>query len=181
MNYFAVAWMVLILVASLAPANAAIVRVSLSAPHQVGTTGRASVGISVDAQAALFALTAGGGYTLTCPDTTPLTAQRALQFLKAKPGYQVSVFVPEVIPTEYTISGWDAWTTPSTHFCTFSYTGRAKDGWVNLTGIGINVTLGGEEAIDSNSKVFQMVKQAPPPPPPPGGGVPCISCTCTPP
>jgi hypothetical protein len=172
--------MVLILIASITHADAAIVRVSLSEPRQVGTTGRAQVGISVDAQTALFTLTAGGGYTLTCPDTTPLTAQRALQFMRLKPGYEVSVFVPEVIPTEYVISGYSSWGSPSTHHCTFSYTGRAKDGWVNISGLGVNVTLGGEEASEGNSIVFPMVKQAPPPPPP-GGGIPCISCTCTPP
>src|SRR4030095_10054619 len=147
MNYCACAWMVLILVASLAPANAAIVSVALAEPRQVGTAERARVGISVSAKAASFSLTAGGGYTLNCPDTVPLTAQRALQFLRLKPGYEVTVLVPEVIPTEYTISGWYSWITPSTHYCTFNYTGRAKDGWVNLTGIGMNVTLGGEEAV----------------------------------
>ena len=101
--------------------------------------------------------------------------------MKLKSGYQVSVFVPEVIPTEYVISGYYAWERPSTHRCTFNYTGRAKDGWVSLTGIGMNVSLGGEEAIEGDSVVFPMVKPAPPQPPPPGGGVPCISCTCTPP
>jgi hypothetical protein len=186
MKHSAGTWIVVLLLFSLAPANAAIVNVSLAAPRQVGTSERAQVGISVDAQAALLMLTAGGGYTLTCPDTTPLTAQRSLQFMKLKSGYQVSVFVPEVIPTEYIISGWYSWERPSTHHCTFSYTGRAKDGWVSLSGIGMNVSLGGEEAIDGDSVVFPMVKQAPPPPPPPpplppGGGIPCLSCTCTPP
>ena len=179
MNHFEGTWIVLILASSLVPANAANVHASLAVPHQVGTTERAQVGMSVDAQTALFLLTAGGGYTLTCPDTTPLTAQRALQFARLKPAYQVSVFVPEVIPAEYLISGWYSWATPSTHYCTFSYTGRAKDGWVNLVGIGMNVTLGGDEAVDGDSLVFPMVKAAPPPPP--GGGLPCPSCTCTPP
>src|SRR5262245_41641704 len=170
---------------ALSVANPATAKVSLPELRQVGTTERAQVGMSVTAEGVSFTLTAGGGYTLTCPDTTPLTAQRALQFQRVKPGYKVTVMVPEVIPTEYVISGWSSWDTPSTHNCTFSYTGRAKDGWVNLVGIGMNVTLGGEEAIDADSKVFPMVKQAPPPPPPPppppGGGIPCISCKCTPP
>jgi hypothetical protein len=170
-------WMVLMLLVSLAPANAANVKVSLSSPRQVGTTERAKVGMSVKGTAALFLLTAGGGYTLTCPDTTPLTAQRALQFQRWVPGYTVDVFVPEVIPAEYLISGWYSWARPSTHYCTFSYTGRAKDGWVGLSGIGVNVTLGGDEVIDSNSVVFPMVKL---PPPPPAGACEPWCNTCTP-
>jgi hypothetical protein len=101
---------------------------------------------------------------LTCPDTAPLTAQRAMQFIRLAPGYKVAVFVPETIPAEYVISGWYSWARPSTHYCTFSYTGRAKDGWVGLNGIGVNVTLGGDEVSDGNSVVFPMQKLPPPPP-----------------
>ena len=170
-------WIVLMLTTSLAPANAANVKVSLYSPQQVSTSERVRVGMSVNAEAGTFALTAGGGYTLTCPDTTPLTAQRALQFYRLAPGYTVSVFVPEVIPAEYPISGWSSWARPSTHYCTFSYTGRAKDGWVSLSGIGVNVTLGGDEVIDGNSVVFPMAKL---PPPPPAGGCEPWCNTCTP-
>jgi hypothetical protein len=167
-------WTALMLVVLHAPANAAEVHASLYSPQQVSTSERARVGMSVNARADALYLTAGGGYTLACPDTTSLTAQRSLQFLRLQTGYWVTVFVPEIIPAEYPISGWYGWARPSTHYCTFSYTGRAKDGWVNLSGIGMNVTLGGEEATDGNSVVFPMVKPAPAP----GGCDPW--CTCIP-
>jgi len=169
--------MVLVLVTWLAPVEAANVGVRVVDPHQVGSGERVEVGMIVDGTTNLLTMTVGGGYTLTCPDTTPLTAQRALQFSRWLAGFTVSVFVPETIPYEYPISGWYSWDRPSTHYCTFSYVGRAKDAWVNLQGIGINITLGGDEVSDGNSRVFSMVKLAPPPPK--GGG--CEPwCTCTP-
>lgn len=171
-------WMALMLAILSSPANAAQVGVRLSDPHQVKSSERVEVGMIVDARTDTLTMTAGGGYTLTCPDTAPLTAQRALQFSRWPAGFAVSVFVPEKIPVAYLISGWYSWDRPSTHYCTFSYVGRAKDAWVNLSGIGINITLGGEEATTGNSVVFPMVKPAPPAPPPGGGCDPF--CTCIP-
>jgi hypothetical protein len=169
----------LVALAVCAQANAAGVDVAVTAPRQVGTTDRASVGIAVDATTNTMWLTAGGGYTLTCPDTTALEAQRALQFLRWPAGFRVVVTVPEVVPAEYRIAGWQQWQAPSTHTCTFKYVGRAKDGLLNIFGSGINISFGGDEASEGDSLTFAMVKN--PPPPPPGGGIPCISCTCTPP
>ncbi|HEY7377409.1 MAG TPA: hypothetical protein VH542_01875 [Steroidobacteraceae bacterium] len=161
---YASTWMMLMLMGWVAPVQAAAVKSSFYSPRQVGVSERVQVGLSVFARADGFYLTAGGGYTLTCPDTTPLTAQRALQFVRLQTGYTTTVFVPEVIPAEYSISGWYGWARPSTHYCTFSYTGRAKDAWVSLAGLGINVTLGGDEVSDGNSIVFAMQKLPPPPP-----------------
>jgi hypothetical protein len=170
---YASTWMVLMLMGS-TPAHAAFVKSSYYVPRQVGATERAQVGLSVFARADAFYLTAGGGYTLSCPDTTPITAQRALQFVRLQPGYTTTVFVPEVIPAEYPVSGWYGWARPSTHYCTFSYTGRAKDAWVSLAGFGINITLGGDEVSDGNSVVFPMQKL---PPPPPNCEPFCNTCT----
>jgi hypothetical protein len=169
-------WMVLMLAISCAPANAANVGVRLSSPHQVNSSERVEVGMIVDARTNTLTMTAGGGYTLTCPDTTPLTAQRALQFTRWPAGFVVSVFVPETIPATYAISGWYSWNRPSTHYCTFSYVGRAKDAWVNLSGFGVNITLGGEDVTAGDSVVFPMVKPAPPTPPGGGGCQPVCSC-----
>ncbi len=175
---YASTWIGVMLASSLGQANAASVGVRLSAPHQVSSGERVEVGMIVDGRTDALTMTVGGGYTLTCPDTTPLTAQRALQFTRWPAGFQVSVFVPETIPAGYPISGWYGWNAPSTHYCTFSYVGRAKDAWVNLSGMGINITLGGEDATYGNSVVFPMVK-LPPPPPRSGGGCDPF-CTCTP-
>ena len=95
-------WMALMLAILSSPANAAQVGVRLSDPHQVKSSERVEVGMIVDARTDTLTMTAGGGYTLTCPDTAPLTAQRALQFSRWPAGFAVSVFVPEKIPVAYT-------------------------------------------------------------------------------
>jgi hypothetical protein len=134
---------------------------------QVGTTAQAQVGLVVQGIGAGWYFTVGGGYTLTCQDSSSnLQAENFLPFFKITGSHSVTVAVPPVTPTRYEIAGFNSWALNTCHLCDFQHRGRAAEGSTSIVAGSKGVSFsfnpsGGLEATMVNVKQFNMCKLPP--------------------
>ena len=128
--------------------------------RQAGNSG-VSAGLIVSASTVWQALTVAGGWTIRCGfSSTELTAERADSVFFALAGASLTVHVPAVVPSTYTLPGWSSLPTASCGQCTHYYKGSARDGLARISlGAGVNfqLTLDGEPNI-ANTSTFQFCR-----------------------
>jgi len=158
----AVAQFTILLALSIAKAEALSLELFLYEPRQIGKTENAEVGLVVRAATPAYSLSVAGGYTVTCPDSQVIEAQTSASEWRLFGNVSFWVNVPVTPPGQYPMTGWNSWPSPSNHSCSFRYVGRAKDGVFAIGGFGSNISFGGGDKSQGDTKIFKMVK------PPPG-------------
>lgn len=146
---------------SAASADALSLNVLVRDPQQVGQTTNAQFGLVVSAFTEFWALSVGGGFTVTCPDSQVIEAQASDSFWDLFGSVSLWVNVPRSIPGQYTVTGWPGWRAPSTQSCSFRYVGRAKEGIFTIGGAGSSITFGGGDKSEGDTRIFKMVKPLP--------------------
>jgi hypothetical protein len=130
-------------------------------PEQIGKTAQVKVGLHVQGWTNTMFLTIAGAFEVRCPQSEKIEAQRASQWSQYPAGFSSTLNIPSILPTQYSIPGWPEWATPSTKGCTFVYVGRAKESLVSIGMLGLSISLGAGEAVDGDTKTFNMVKPVP--------------------
>lgn len=134
---------------------------------QVGTTGRAQVGLVVQGIGTGLYFTVGGGYTLTCQDSpSNLSAENSQPYFDPDGKHSVAVPVPPATPTRYDIAGFSSWTFYTCHLCEFKHRGRAVEASTTIAAgtSGVSFSFnpsGGLEATRADVAQFPMCKLPP--------------------
>lgn len=157
----AIAQLMILLALSAAKVNAIQLDLNVRDPQQVGQTDRAQFGLIVNAWTEAWAISAAGGYTVTCPESQVIEAQGSTSNWRFLGNVVATLKVPPVLPGEYSMTGWAGWPLPSTQSCSFRYVARAKDGSFSIGGFGSSITYGGGDESRGDTKIFQMVKAVP--------------------
>jgi hypothetical protein len=132
-------------------------------PYQARQAGNANVsaGLIVSASTVWHALTVAGGWTVRCGfSSLELTAERADSVFAPLAGASLTVHVPAVVPSTYTLPGWSSLPTASCGHCTHQYKGSARDGLARISfGAGFNfqLTLDGEPNV-ANTSTFEFCR-----------------------
>jgi hypothetical protein len=132
-------------------------------PYQARQAGNGSVsaGLIVSAVTPWHTITVAGGWTIRCGfSSLELTAERADTAFDPRGGASMTVYVPTVVPSTYTLPGWSSLPTASCGHCTHQYKGSARDGLARLSfGAGVNfqLTLDGEPNV-ANTSTFEFCR-----------------------
>ena len=134
--------------------------------------GNVSVGLIVSASTVWQMISVAGGWTIRCGFTSlELNAERADTTFAPFGGASMTVYVPTVVPSTYTLPGWSSLPTASCGQCTHLYKGSARDGLARISlGAGVNfqLTLDGEPNI-ANTSTFEFCR---------GGSPTCCTDRC---
>jgi hypothetical protein len=132
-------------------------------PYQARQSGSGSVaaGLMVSAETAWHTISVAGGWTIRCGFTSlELTAERAESAFSPLGGASMTVYVPSVVPSTYTLPGWSSLPTGSCGHCTHQYKGSARDGPARIavgTGVNFQLTLDGEPNV-ANTSTFEFCR-----------------------
>jgi hypothetical protein len=132
-------------------------------PYQARQAGNGSVavGLIVSAVTAWHTISVAGGWTIRCGFTNlELNAERADSAFSPLGGASLTVYVPTVVPSTYTLPGWSSLPTASCGQCTHRYKGSARDGSARIAfGAGVNfqLTLDGEPNV-VNTSTFEFCR-----------------------
>lgn len=168
----AIAQFMVLLLLSMAKANALSLDVHVRDPQQVKRTAMAQFGLVVSASTELYTLSVAGGFTVTCPDSQVIEAQTSASEWRLFGSVSFWVNVPATPPGQYAMTGWNSWPSPSTQSCSFRYVGRAKEGLFVVGGLGSNISFGGGDKSQGDTRIFTMVKPPPGTDPSPGTCIP---------
>ena len=97
-----------------------------------------------DGLEAIGTLTVGGGWTVSCPYTSPVEVQLARSSTNWIPGREntLVLYVPTTVPSTYLLPNWSTIPAASCVDCTFRYRGSAVATSASLGfGFGVNFTL----------------------------------------
>jgi hypothetical protein len=97
-----------------------------------------------DGVEAIGALTVGGGWTVSCPYTSPINVQLSNSITNWIPGRPntLTLYVPPTVPSTYLLPGWSTIPAASCVDCTFAFRGSAVATSASLGfGLGVNFTL----------------------------------------
>lgn len=132
-------------------------------PYEGRQSGAANVsaGLIVSGSTVWQVISVAGGWTIRCTfSSLDLTAERADTAFALFGGASMTVFVPTVVPSTYTVPGWSSLPTASCGHCTHQYKGSARDGLARISfGAGVNfqLTLDGEPNV-GNTSTFQFCR-----------------------
>jgi hypothetical protein len=132
------------------------------------------VSSGTDGVEAIGTLTVGGGWTVSCPYTSPINVQLSNSSTNWIPGRPntLTLYVPTTVPSTYLLPGWSNIPTARCVDCTFAFRGSAVATSASLgAGLGANFRLSPEAERTVNDQTsFQFCR---------GGRPVCCTDGCT--
>jgi hypothetical protein len=125
---------------------------------QSGFTAGVNLGHTVSASSDLNRLYAAGAFEASCASsyTGSIHDQRGFSAQSLIFGTRVSVTVPELLPAQLNMPGFDQVPGGTTLSCIYNWTADAEESTYTVSVQGLAITVGGQKAHDGRSVPFEM-------------------------
>src|SRR3982750_1002263 len=125
---------------------------------QSGFTAGVNLGHTVSASSNMNRLHAAAAFVASCASsyTASINDQRGFSAESLIFGTQVSVTVPELLPAQRIMPGFDQVPGGTTLSCIYNWTADAEEAMYTVSIQGWGITIGGEKAHDGRSVPFEM-------------------------
>jgi len=143
-----------------APAAAVSMHVTDMPIHQVGIGPTITVGHFIDARSWFQNLTISGGFRVSCSEPAiPEIVENYSATQTIYGGENVfSKAIPEPLPAERNLGGWNKVRTGTVLNCRYHLTARAVESGINLGAGGASIPLGNGERSEERDILFDVLK-----------------------
>lgn len=140
------------------PAHAFNMNTQLQSIYQIGFTAAVSLGHTVIASSDMNRLYAAGAFEARCVSslTGSIVDQRGLPAEALMGGTQLYVTVPEWLPAQRNMPGFDQVPGGTTLNCSYNWTADAEESTYSIGVPGFGITIGGKKAHGGSSVPFEM-------------------------